>query len=139
MTAKEYLYQLIELNNAIIELDEKLDWFRSQAQYRSQTLSDMPKSQAPPKTLSDLVADMEPLSSERDAVWDMRIDLVRQVEAVLVQINDQRFRQVLRHRYVFCKEWEAVAQAVGYSEQYVFQLHGWALKEFSMLMKDLSE
>lgn len=62
-----------------------------------------------------------------------KADALREAEAAAIEIRQEIFRTVMRvpddkgsvlyERYVLLKDWKDVADAVGYSESHIYELH----------------
>lgn len=66
--------------------------------------------------------------------WDESLSTIRSVEAFIIRIEDERYRFLLRLRYIELMRWSAVfdeleAQGITASERHMFRLHGEALNE----------
>lgn len=46
-------------------------------------------------------------------------------------VEDDKRRQVLNMRYLYCKSWEQIAAGLNVSVRYIHKLHGTALKKIS--------
>ena len=77
----------------------------------------------------------ERLKAERDiAKLQQKIDhIVSQIEA----LDDHRFVEVLKQRYLYGKRWEQIAVDMKYAFRHVTRLHGQALAAFSSRYKDV--
>ena len=66
------------------------------------------------------------------------LDIKCEVKAVIVQIPDYRYRDVLDKRYIEMKSWEQIAVEMNYTYRRVTQLHGEALKAAEDYIHDTS-
>ena len=71
--------------------------------------------------------------AELDEKIDRRIDQLVAVKQEIMdaidQMEDERYRTLLRERYVNHKTWEQIKEIMRYSDlRYVYRLHGWALQ-----------
>lgn len=59
---------------------------------------------------------------------DEYVDITREIEAVIHQIPDERYRTLLIDRYMLFKPWKQIAVDEGYCKRHIKRLHGEALK-----------
>ena len=52
-------------------------------------------------------------------------------------LTDQDQRAVLIHRYINCREWPEIAEALNFSERHIFRLHGEALKKIRVSRRQI--
>lgn len=74
-----------------------------------------------------------------------KADELREAEAAAIEIRQEIFKTVMQvpddkgsvlyERYILLKEWKDVADAVGYSEGYIYELHRQGLEYVDQLMK----
>jgi len=64
------------------------------------------------------------------------IDLKKEILNVINEIEDFRYRLLLEMRYINCKDWDEVANTLGYDTRYILKLHGRALKEIDEILKE---
>lgn len=64
------------------------------------------------------------------------LEIKCEVKAVIVQIPDYRYRDVLDKRYIEMKSWEQIAVEMNYTYRRVTQLHGEALKAAEEYLKE---
>ena len=160
MTAKEYLWQIerwkqkIEwINNSSTEkierLNQKIDMLYNQAMGMKAITYDKDRVQiSPQNSLPEIIVlidetskeyakaiTTERLKADRDiAKLQQKIDLiVSQIES----LDDHRFVEVLRHRYLYGKRWEQIAIDMKYAFRHVTRLHGQALAAFTARYKDV--
>lgn len=86
--------------------------------------------------LSDAIAALEGYADRVNAQWDRLITLRKEAGALIEQIADGRYREVLKRRYLWGESWEYIAIGMGYSFRQVLRIHGSALGAFS---KDVIE
>ena len=76
------------------------------------------------------------LADELGGKAEELVGLVKKAEAVIAQIENPRYREVLSLRYLAGKSWVEVAGAMGYRDVHsAHAMHGWALKEFQRKME----
>ena len=133
MTAKEYLYQIWNLDREI-EIE-----YRALEKVRSQ-IGVMPKPDPDTNagrsgTTSDpvfaYVAKVQKLEAQINKKIDRLIDLRTKIIGQIDAMDNRTYRNVLICRYVLMQSWEQVAESCGYSTQHIYRIHGKALQEFS--------
>lgn len=128
MTAKEYLRQLLRRDARINALIERQQRYRELAGVHGMAYGDAPgggsRHGSAVENCAVQIADLE---REIDRRIDEYVDLVRQAEAAIDQIEDERCRDVLRYRYLSGWTWEKIAEQMHYDERWVRHLHGLAL------------
>lgn len=60
-----------------------------------------------------------------------------EIKAVIAQLDDMRYRDVLDKRYVSGKTWEQIAVEMNYTYRRVIQLHGEALAVSGPLIREV--
>lgn len=129
MTAKEYLMQLIHIDQRIntkLELATKL---RGMATKATSTMSDMPKSDAPNShSMENTIVKMVDLENEINDEVDRLVDLKREARQVIGGLVDPEQQLILEMRYLCCKSWIDIISELDSSETRVYRLHGLALK-----------
>ena len=130
MTAKEYLRQLSRKDARIKALLERQRRYRELAERRTAVYRDMPGGgQRHVSSVEEYATKIIDLEREIVRRIDEYADLTREVEAAIDRIGDDRYRDILRFRYVNGWGWEKIAEAMGYSDmKWLWCLHGRALK-----------
>jgi DNA-directed RNA polymerase specialized sigma subunit len=77
-----------------------------------------------PHKYDGLVAMEDMIDREIDRLYDIKQEIL----AVVLQMQDTRYRDVLMKRYVDIDTWEQIAVEMHYSYMHVCRLHGEALK-----------
>ena len=111
MTAKEYLSQVLYIDQRINCKLEQVMRLRENATKATATLSDMPHSDSPN------------LKSMENTICKI-VDLEREINRDIDQLVD------LELRYFSRKTWEKIAEETGYSVRHVTRLHGRGLQHF---------
>ena len=160
MTAKEYLWQIERWQQKIERIDndciDKIDRLNqriatlyNQATGMKAITYDKDRVQiSPQNSLPEIIVlideasreytraiTMERLKADRDiAKLQQKIDfIVSQIES----LDDHRFVEVLKHRYLYGKRWEQIAVDMKYAFRHVTRLHGQALAAFASRYKDV--
>lgn len=130
MTAKEYLRQLSRKDARIKALIERQQRYRELAERRTAVYRDTPgggqRHVSPVEEYAVKIVDLE---REIDRRIDEYADLTREIEAAIDRIDDDRYRDILRFRYVNGWSWERIAREMHYELRWLHYLHGRALRE----------
>lgn len=65
------------------------------------------------------------LEREIDRRIDEYVDLTREIETAIDRIDDDRYRDILRFRYINGWSWERIAREMHYDRRQITRLHGW--------------
>lgn len=137
MTVKQYLKQTYRLD-ALIDADlVELSKLKQLAlSVPSPKLTGMPsggnKKEAAFVSLVQKIIDLEAhINSEVDRF----VDLKKEIRSYLEQIQDNTQRCVLQYRYILFYSWNEIADKMGYTVQWVHQIHRDALISFDRVMK----
>ena len=132
MTAKEYLCQIRQLNNKIKSDKEQLDTLRRMVtsiagpDYDSIKVDHSPSGDAPFEKVLIRAMDLE---TEIDREIEALIDLKGEAAMAIAMIDYPLHQRVLTERYIACKNWPEIADALGYTKDGVFKMHRKALQE----------
>ena len=74
---------------------------------------------------------------EIDRQIDKLIDVKREINSAINELHDWRLRSVMFERYLANKKWEEIAVELHFSYQHVCRLHGRALIELGVILKDV--
>lgn len=82
-----------------------------------------------------------------DALTDAEGDYVREIAALygvqreirdaLEAVEPEIYRELLQYRYIYCLDWDAVAEKLDYDRRYVFKLHDRALRALEAAQADI--
>ena len=131
MTAREYLSRLEKIELEIKQKEEERRELLERATSITASFGSV-KVQTSPKydRMAEFVgkaADMEgEIALMVISLWEERNRIVNQIHA----LNTPRHITILYERYVQHKKLDKIAEEMGYSDQYIRELHGKALKEF---------
>ena len=78
-------------------------------------------------------------SPHLSAARQKALDLAEEIQDVIEAVPDMEEQRLLRLRYINGMKWEEVADAMGYSVQHIFRLHGDALISAEGFRKDESK
>ena len=83
------------------------------------------------KTSEDRILDYIEYSEQINELIDKLIDMKMTVVEEIENIDDGLYRTLLTERYINNKNWEVVANILGYDERHTLRLHNDALRAFS--------
>lgn len=132
MNAKEYLYQLWNLDKEIQIRLAVLDKLRAQIGIRAMPDPDdrvisSGNDSDPVSDLAIKIADLERLIDRKtDRLIDLKVKIIGQIDGM----ENRTYRNILTCRYVLMQSWDQVAESVGYERSHCLRLHGRALQEF---------
>lgn len=136
MTPKQYFDQ-------IFKLDDEIESKRNERKaVRDTVLGATTWEEAPAfsnqfnSTTENMVLKLDDYSDEINRLIDELVDLKMQLSTEIDQLEDRRYRIVLRERYIRCKSWAEIAIEQSYDKRYIYELHGYALSEFEKEFPD---
>lgn len=133
MTAKEFLKELIWINEEIEALQMQMLVLRSEAEgVKAMTISDMPKG-GKAKDPSDIVVEIADLQCKCAEKMSELVERKKRATRIIMELRTTEHRVVLINRYLCMRRWEDIADKMGYSIRGIFKLHGQALVEFSKI------
>ena len=89
--------------------------------------------------MENTIVKMIDLENEISEDIDRLIDLKRDIMETINKIGDINHQLLLEMRYLGGKGWDEVAQALGYDRRWILRLHGRALKEIEVRMKEATK
>jgi len=133
MTAKQYLQQAYFLDRKINSLQLQIEDLRSKAtSIKSFDLSqDKVQTSIGGDRIGDLIAKIVDYERELNAKIDKYVDLKREIAEKIEEVSDDRYRLVLRNRYVNLLKWEQIALDMNYHINHIWWLHNKALQAFA--------
>lgn len=128
--AKAYLQQLKDLSDSIDDKQEEIDMLYARMTKITPTLKLVAVSGGGSNSdnIGNGIAKLESLRQEINDEMDRYIDLKREINSVIAAVKSEKYRTLLRKRYVLFKTWEQIACEMDISYQWVCKLHGRALQ-----------
>lgn len=139
MTTKEYLQQVYAAERKIKYLQSRREQLRSEMfSVKSPAGSmnpDKVQSSITGDKLERLIARVDTL--ERGIVDELNrlFELQERISKEIDRVQKQKYRYVLRARYINFQRWERIAVDMDVSVRYVYMLHGQALQAFEKTKK----
>lgn len=138
MTAKEYLRQIATLDAKIEHRQRELAELKSLASgIRSPQAGAKVQSSPSGDKMAGIVSKWIDLEEEINDLIDQLVDAKHKIIGEIHQLSDSRYIRILEMRYVELKSWEEIAVAMHYTIRRVYQIHGYALQDFSLFHKDM--
>ncbi|MFC2638426.1 MAG: hypothetical protein ACFN0X_05860 [Mitsuokella sp.] len=135
MTAKEYLRRIRDAESDLRSAE--MDYQRARDDVMNLKAIEYDKDKVSNShigDLSDAIAALEKYAERVNAKWDELIALRNEAGALIEQIADGRYREVLHRRYLQGESWEYIAVGMGYSFRQITRLHGGALRAIAEKM-----
>lgn len=138
MTAKEYLSEVERLDVIIKQHEETLEMLKDQVLSTTTRISSI-KVQSTSRTdrIGDIVAkmvDMEKMIEEKIAEsWDLKCKIIEQIQGLKNPVHSR----ILYEKYINYKGLQKISDEIGYTYQYVVEVHGKALKAFGKRYQEL--
>ena len=128
----KYLNQYRYLNKEIDRKIESLENWKNKILNVTSTLSDMPKSNKRSDVISDGIAIISEIEDTINKEIDNLINLKKEIENKIDQVEDPKLRELLKCRYLDCKSWEEIAYKNNITWRHVYRLHEKALDEIKI-------
>lgn len=128
---KKYLRRYLAHGKRIYRIESEIDEIRSMKMYPSMSNDGMPHSSGK----SDLSSYAAVLTEKEDDLYQEGVDQVKTYKEIswkIEQLEDEDERDVLFYRYIKGMEWWQIAKAMNYSERWIYELHGRALKNIDI-------
>lgn len=136
MTAKTYLQQIRIAEIKIEDGLEELARLKALATKVTSAMDgEMVSGSKNPDKLTDVVAKIIKLQEKINRDVDKYVDIKQDAVGMLAEIDNPTHYKILHSRYVLYKTWEQIACEMGYTYQWICQLHGVALLEFEKILK----
>lgn len=130
MTAKEYLSQYSSLDREIHILQEQVKDLEEKAESISH-MSGSSNSSAFDK-IGKTVARLVDTKNEIISMIDRLLALKKEIEGVIVELENPKYSQILTLRYINGQKWENIAQIMHMDLRWVHRLHGRALQKIQI-------
>ena len=133
MTAKDYLSQARQLDQAIDARLERIACLRALVSGRAARTDGMPRGSAGSAgstffDWTETVLKIDEMERALDRDIDRLIDLKREIAEVIAAVPDMRYRTLLEYRYLCGWGWRRIARAMHYSEDRIRHIHARALQ-----------
>ncbi len=130
MTAKEYMEQARYLDMQINSKIEQVRNLNELATKVTTVYSDIPHNlNRNTSQMEETVLKIIDLESEINKDIDTLVNLKREIQAVINNVEDEKHRILLELRYINQMSWEEIAVQLGYNLRYTHKIHGLALQK----------
>ena len=137
MNAKEYLSQVMYIDQRINSKLEQVTRLRENVTNCTATLSDMPRPDSPNKQrMEETICKIVDLEREINADIDRLVDLKAEARKAINAVSDPVQQLILELRYLCYKPWLEIMEELGLNETSIYRIHGEALKNFMVPRKD---
>lgn len=137
MNAKEYLSQVMHIDQRINSKLEQVTRLRENATNCTAALSDMPRPDSPNiQRMEETICKIVDLEHEINADIDRLVDLKADARKAINAVTDPDQQLILELRYLCYKPWNEIMTELGYSEPTIYRLHGEALKKICVPVKN---
>ena len=137
MNAKEYLSQVMHIDQRINSKLEQVVKLRESATKATATLSDMPRSDSQSmQTMENTICKIVDLEREINADIDALVDLKAQARRVISQLRNPDQQLVLELRYLCYRSWEEIAEVMHMHIRTVYKVHGRALLKVEAILQN---
>lgn len=133
MSSKEYLKQLIYIDDMINNKQKQINRLRELCTIQGVNLSGMPKSCNGTDKIVNLISKIVDLEKEINEDIDKLVDLKRDATHKINLLNDNRYKLILNKRYLLNETFEKIAVDMNLSWKWIHKLHGEALEELDKI------
>ncbi len=124
---KKALKEYRSLKCELAELEDRIASVQEQ-RARAMCLSERVKTNRH-GDLSDDMAKLEELIESWHKKNDAILAMLHKIESEIDSVDNSAERRLLRLRYIDGYDWDTIARIMGYSEPYIYTMHGRALKK----------
>lgn len=138
--AKKFFQEIRNIDKQIDVKCEQLEQLKALATKVTATMSDISaKPSGVSRSMENSVDKIIMLQNELNADINRFIDLKREANGIIRQIQNEKYRRVLESRYLLGKTWESIAVDMDMTYQGVCYLHGGALQEAEKFFPKISD
>ena len=137
MTPKEYLSQYGAIERNIRRMEEEKERCRQRALHITPSYEPMitgsgGTSDRVGQAIEKMARCEEKIIAEIDKLYDLR----EEIEAVIGAVPDPVQRELLERKYIQLQSLKLIAEEMGYSEDHIKHMHGWALLKIKIPKDD---
>lgn len=120
---KRYMKRYRKNNALIVRLKAKLEDLNQRIyNVKSPSLSGMPRGGSP-VTMADLVADKADLEERIDKLTNKGRKIKGEILDKIDNLDDARYAEILEEFFIDCKDFDQIAEGMGYTERHVIRLY----------------
>ena len=135
MTAKDYLRQLIDIDQDIRDYQDEILRIRTGLEKMTPQLSGMPMGSPDPDKLSGKMDGLIMWEDKLGEAIDEACRLKAEAMDLMGLVADETLRRILKKRYIYGKPFTLIAVEMSYEYYWTCQLHGRALRAFEEALK----
>lgn len=129
MTAKEKLTQSYYTKKHIEIIKDRIAQLESILEgYCLRLKEDKVKEQANPHRFEDTMVALLDYKKEMDGCYKELIKNYQETEALINQLEDEKYKLLLTYRYMENLTWETISEKMNYDVRWIYVLHKKALK-----------
>lgn len=128
---KEYLRGYRKHGKRIKRIELEIEEIRSMKMYPSMSNDGMPHG-SNQSDLSSYAAELQEKEDELYLEGIRQVQTYKDIEHRINKLENQDERDVMFYKYIKGFEWWQIAQLMGYSESWIYELHGRALKKIKI-------
>lgn len=128
----KYLEQYKYLDKDIDRKIKSLEDWKSKLYSITATMSDMPSGGKVTDKISSGVATIDEIESNINSDIDDLIALREEIESKIEEVKELHLREILKCRYLDCKDFTEIAYKNNYSWRHTHRLHELALDRINM-------
>lgn len=134
---KEFLNQSYKIEKRINSKIEQIKTLRILAEKVTSVFSDMPKNTTKnPHIMEETIAKLVDLETEVSEDLKNLVKIKEEITHFIKNVENKEFQMILELRYLCHKDWQQIADNLGYDLRYTFKIHGKALKFVDFLKED---
>jgi len=135
MEAKAYLNQARLLDQRISAKLDRVARLRSLTEKVTATLGPEGRGARNVTSLQDQIIRLMEAEDELNADIDRLVDLKKEISDVISRIGDPDSQLLLELRYLCFRNWNEIAEVLGYHVRTAQRMHGRSLRELAGIMK----
>lgn len=136
MTAKEFLRQLIDIDEQIRDYQDEILKVRTGMERMTPQMSGMPMGSPEPDKLAGHMDGLIAWEERLYAAVDEACRLKEQAMIMINKMSDQAHRKIIFKHYIAGKPFVLIAVEMHYSYHRTIHMHGEALRQFEVILQD---
>lgn len=134
MTAKDYLRQLIDIDQDIRDYQDEILRIRTGMEKMTPQLSGMPMGSPDPDKLAGHMDGLITWQRKMEQAVDDACRLKAETLDLINRMPDETLARILMKRYIYGKPFTLIAVELNYNYNWTCQMHGRALKAFERVL-----
>ena len=129
---KNYLRGYRKHSEKIKRIEAEIEEIRGMKLYPSMKADGMPRGSGGTGDLSGWAARLQEMEEELYGEGVEQVKAYNRISHRIKQLDNEDERDVLFYRYIKGMEWWQIAQTMDFSERWIYELHGSALKKLNV-------